>query len=114
MEERYAPSLREKHLTANAHTRMTWERAKEATKDGREGLGKGVEGIVGRVQEATGLKLKETLGWGEAVVEKAEGKVGQVVKAVEGKVAEAKSVVEKKVDEIEVAKDKKEEPKRLV
>ena len=109
LEERYAPSLREKHLTANAHAGMTWEWVKEATKDGREGLGKGVEDVVGRIQEVTGLKVKETLGWGE-VVEKTEGKVKEVVKAVEDNVAEALSVVEKKV---EIAKDEK-GPKRLV
>lgn len=112
LEERYAPSLREKHLTANAHTRMTWERVKEATKDGREGLGRGVEEVVGKIQEATGLKIKETLGWGEVVVEKAEGKVREVVKVVEDNIVEAQSVAEKEVDKIEVAKEK--EPKRLV
>lgn len=76
LEERFAPRLREIHLTANAHTRMTWERAKEATKDGRQSLGRGVEGIVGQIQEATGLKLKETLGWGESVLEKSRGEGG--------------------------------------
>jgi len=79
LEGRYAPSLKEKHDIANAHTQMTWERAKHATENGWKRLGTGMEGIVGRVQDATGLKLRETLGWGEKALENAERKVRDVL-----------------------------------
>ena len=84
LEQRYAPSLKEKHLTANVHARMTWQRVKEATQDSKEGLDKGVEAVVGRIHEATGLKVKETLGWGEAIVEKTEGKFIEIAKDEKG------------------------------
>jgi organizing structure protein 2 len=78
LEERYAPILKEKHDIANAHTKMTWEKAKQATKDGRERFGTGVEGFIGRLQDTTGLKLRETLGWGEKVRGTVESKVEEI------------------------------------
>jgi len=74
LEERYAPSMKEKHDIANAHTRMTWDRVKEATKDGRESVRRATASLVRKVQDTTGLKLRETLGWGEHVLENEEGK----------------------------------------
>ncbi|KAF9486623.1 hypothetical protein BDN71DRAFT_1514812, partial [Pleurotus eryngii] len=46
LEETYFPTVAEKHAIANAHSRMTWERVKEGTQSGREGVMKGVEGAV--------------------------------------------------------------------
>ena len=104
LEERYAPRFKEKHDIANAHTRMTWERAKDATRDGRERLGGAVEGLIGRVQDATGLKLRETLGLGEKMLDKAEGKA-----------AELKDTLNKKITQTtDGAESNVEEPKRLV
>lgn len=115
LEERYAPGLKEKHEIANAHTRMTWERAKEATHDGRESLGKATESLVGRIQEATGLKLRETLGWGEQAVEKAESEIIKAVNAAKVKVGEAKDGIDEKVEQARGATEtKKEDVKRLV
>lgn len=113
LEERYAPGLKEKHDIANAHTRMTWERAKEATRDGREGLGRTTEGLVERIQAATGLKLRETLGWGENRVEKATGNAITAVNVVEVKAGELKDVLDTKVEQAKdtVAESK---PERLV
>ena len=96
LEERYAPSLKEKHDIANAHTRMTWERAKEATRDGREGVGRAAEVLIGKVQSATGLRLRETLGWGENVLAKAEGKAAENLKVTQAAV-EVKDTLDKKV-----------------
>lgn len=76
---------------------MTWERIKEATKDGREQIGRGAEGVVGRVQESTGLKLRETLGWSEGAVEKAKEEVGKAVHVVEAKAVEAKKGIDAKI-----------------
>ena len=88
--------MKEKHDIANAHTRMTWERAKEATRDGREGISKGTEGLVSWVQDATGLKLRETLGWGEKVAEEVENKVKD---ALDKKIEQSKNTADRKVEE---------------
>ena len=126
LEDTYFPTLAEKHAIANAHTAMTWERAKEATANGRETFGRGVENALSRVQESTGLKLKEALGFGEKIsiavkegaheaVHAVETKAVEVEKAVEAKAIEAEKVVEAKVEEVKVAAEKKvEEIKRLV
>jgi len=78
---------------------MTWEMAKAATKDGREGVGKAAEGLVGRVQDVTGLKLRETLGWGENVVKKEEIIVSEVKEASDKKIEQANDAVDHKVEE---------------
>jgi organizing structure protein 2 len=115
LEERYTPSLKEKHDIANAHARMTWERAKEATRDGREGVGRAAESVVGRLQDATGLKLRESLGWSQNVLQKAAGKAVESLKVTEAKATEAKDALEKKVEQTKGGGDHKvEDAKRLV
>ncbi|KAF5326638.1 hypothetical protein D9611_000701 [Ephemerocybe angulata] len=120
LEEVYAPSLAEKHEVAKAHSQMAWERVKEKTVDVRRKVDEGAVGWVEKVQGATGLKIKETLGLGQpqpAVVQKVEAKAPgwaerakwkveqKVVEAereaveVERKVAEALKIAEKKVEE---------------
>ena len=69
---------------------MTWERIKDATQNGREAFSSGVASLVGKVEEATGLKLRETLGWRERVVaaeSKAMRQAEEAVDAVGGVVA---------------------------
>ncbi|KAG7086009.1 hypothetical protein E1B28_003532 [Marasmius oreades] len=115
LEHHYFPTLAEKHAVASAHTAMTWERMKSATRDTRERVHLGVESGVEKVQEVTGLKLKETLGWGKRVSGEVEGRVVQAVHAVENKVEEVKVVTEKRVDEVvEKTEKKAEEVKKLV
>ena len=62
VEERYFPKVSEKHGIANAHARMTWERVKESTGDGREWVGRNVDWSVKKVQEITGLKVRDVVG----------------------------------------------------
>ncbi|THH20469.1 hypothetical protein EUX98_g8577 [Antrodiella citrinella] len=93
LEEAYFPTLAQKHAVANAHTLMTWEMAKDATRDGREKISAGVVSVIGKVQEATGLKLREGLGL-------ATGKAEVVRELVDAKVEEVKVVAEKKVEEV--------------
>ncbi|KAF8636104.1 hypothetical protein AX17_003809 [Amanita inopinata Kibby_2008] len=62
VEDAYFPRVAEKHDVARAHTRMTWERLREGTKEGREWVGRGMIGVVEKVQEVTGLKVGEVLG----------------------------------------------------
>ncbi|KAG9217606.1 hypothetical protein CCMSSC00406_0010425 [Pleurotus cornucopiae] len=98
LEETYFPTLAEKHAIANAHSRMTWERVKEGTQSGREGVMKGVEGAVEWVQGATGLKVKETLGWGETQAKKGESVVSEVIHAADKKVEEVKEAENRKLE----------------
>ena len=91
------PSVAEKHDIAKAHSRMAWERVKEATKDGRGQVDKAASSVVDKVQELTGLKLRETLGWQKEKVESVkldvEKKVHVEEKKVEKKVEDAKRLV---------------------
>ena len=72
VEEAYFPNLAQKHAIANAHARMTWERAKEGTKESREWVGRGVHWSVRRVEEVTGLKLGDVVGSGREAVKEVE------------------------------------------
>jgi len=107
LEERFLPSVAEKHDIAKAHSRMAWERVKEATKDGRGQVDKAASVAVDKVQELTGLKLRETLGWQKELVKAVEEKVESVKLD-----AEKKLHVEKKVEK--EGEKKVEEAKRLV
>ncbi|KAF9477429.1 hypothetical protein BDN70DRAFT_861867 [Pholiota conissans] len=108
LEDTYFPTFAQKHEIAKAHSQMTWERMKEATKGGREQLDHGAVAAVEKIQEATGLKLKETLGWQKA-------KAAEVEKVVEKAVVETTAAIESKVEEAEKKVEKKaEEVKRLV
>jgi MICOS complex subunit MIC26 len=115
VEERYFPTMAEKHEIAKAHSAMTWERLKEGTKSGREQADRIVGEGVGKVQELTGLKLKETLGWGEGVLSKAKETAADLTAKAEKKAEEIKVVVENKAEEVKKEVEKKPEPpKRLV
>ena len=67
------PGVAEKHAVARAHTRMAWETTKERVEEGRVRFRGTAVGIVGQVQEATGLKLREAFGWGT----RSDGKAGK-------------------------------------
>jgi len=106
LEEAYFPTLTQKHDIVNAHSHMAWEQMKEATLNGRDQLSRGAVGAVEKIQEVTGLKLRETLGL--------EAKAIDVVDATGRKVLEAKSAVEKKVEDVKVeTREKAEDVKRL-
>ncbi|KAJ3575205.1 hypothetical protein NP233_g1258 [Leucocoprinus birnbaumii] len=112
IEDAHFPSFAEKHEIAKAHSVMTWERIKDATKDTRGHINSGAVSIVEKIQESTGLKLREVLGWGEEVkrntetsVTEAKEAVEQVLEqttnAVEEKVVGVKQKVEEKVDKVQ-------------
>ena len=123
LEDKYIPAVAEKHDIAKAHTVMTWERIRDATKDGRVTLGSGVENVIHKAQDTTGLKFTEALGWGKGVGDKAlvtAKQIAEQAKEVEQKV---EHVVEEKLAEVthqaeeqaEKVEEKKEtEVKRLV
>ena len=91
LEETYFPSLSEKHDVAKAHTQMTWEKLKDATASSRDQLNRGAMTAVEKVQEVTGLKLRETLGW---TGEKLEGLKASVDEKLEGSENKVETVVE--------------------
>ncbi|TFK50628.1 hypothetical protein OE88DRAFT_276972 [Heliocybe sulcata] len=76
LEERYIPSVAEKHAIARAHSGMLVERIKDGAVSGREQLGSQVGKGVDWVQGVTGLKIREALGRGE-------GEVNSVTREVE-------------------------------
>ncbi|RPD54981.1 hypothetical protein L226DRAFT_509315 [Lentinus tigrinus ALCF2SS1-7] len=116
LEETHFPTLAEKHEIAKAHSAMTWERVKDATQNGRETFSEGVANLVGKVEETTGLKLRETLGWRRAQVQsQAEVRAKEVVRSAEESAQVAKAVVEEKAEEVkEIVEEKGKEVKRLV
>ena len=59
LEDEHFPNVAEKHRVANAHTRMTWERMKEGVDGGMALAEKGANTLVGKLQDWTGLKLRE-------------------------------------------------------
>ncbi|EIN05639.1 hypothetical protein PUNSTDRAFT_54573 [Punctularia strigosozonata HHB-11173 SS5] len=137
LEDAHLPRLAQAHETAKAHSAMTWERIKDATAEGRAAAGEKVVGAAAWVEGATGLKLRDAMGWSEAraktanaktpeMVEAAKEKVAHVVEIAKGKAAEAvevakstaiesKAAVKETTDDAEKAASKKvEEVKRLV
>ncbi len=100
IEDSHFPKFAEKHDIANAHTTMTWERIKEATKDTRTRVNHGAVVAVEKVQEATGLKLRETLGWAGETKEHVKTTTVEVEGVVERAITDARAAVEQKVDEI--------------
>ena len=93
LEDTYFPSLSEKHDVAKAHTQMTWGKVKDVTASSRDQLNRGAMTAIEKVQEVTGLKLRETLGW---TGERAEGLMATADKKLE---ESAKNKVEKIVEE---------------
>lgn len=108
IEDTYFPSFSEKHEIAKAHTAMTWERIKEATKNTRAHLNHGAVVVVEKVQEATGLKLRETLGWADETKQRVEAKAVEVKEAVGRTVEEAKAATSEAVEEVKEVVEKAE------
>lgn len=122
LEETYFPTLAQKHDIANAHSVMGWEMLKESTQNARAQVNKTALNAVEKIQGATGLKIKETLGL-SGEVKKVEVKVADVVivseKVANESVVEKTPVVVETVKEVPVStpveeKKAEEEPKRLV
>ena len=91
---------------------MTWERVKEATQSSRESATSTLANLLGKAEETSGLKLRETLGVKSptkpALAQAVEERTKEVVNAVEEELADTKVAVEEKEQE------KVEEVKRLV
>ncbi|KAI0641347.1 apolipo protein O-domain-containing protein [Trametes meyenii] len=112
LEEKHFPTFAEKHEIAKAHSAMTWDRVKDATQNGRETFSNGVADLVGRVEEATGLKLRETLGWRSQAVNAGKAQAEKLAATAAQASETAQAVVEVKVEKAVEAKPA--QPKRLV
>ncbi|KAF7759912.1 hypothetical protein Agabi119p4_11607 [Agaricus bisporus var. burnettii] len=109
IEDAHLPAFAEKHEIAKQHSAMTWDRIKEATQETRGHINRGALNIVEKIQEATGLKLRETLGLGEEVKQHVEEKVAEVQEAVEKVTEEVKTSVNQKVEEVKTSVNQKAE-----
>ncbi|EPQ55566.1 hypothetical protein GLOTRDRAFT_138456 [Gloeophyllum trabeum ATCC 11539] len=117
LEERYFPTLAEKHAIARAHSGMLVERIKDGYQSGREQMGAGLGKGVDWAQGVTGLKIREALGWSEDVLEGAEARARSVTSEV-GKLLEhdkenlkgfAKEVADEAKARVEVGREKLEQ-----
>lgn len=93
LEDTFFPSLSAKHDVAKAHTQMTWDKVKDVTASTREQLNRGAVTAVEKVQEVTGLKLRETLGWTKKVE-------NQIINVIDEKLEAVENKVEKTVEEV--------------
>ncbi|KAJ3817083.1 apolipo protein O-domain-containing protein [Lentinula raphanica] len=102
LEDRYLPSLAEKHDIAKAHSEMTWERTKEMIQRARNNFEGGVVGGASKVEEVTGLKIGEVWRLGakekESSVKGVQEKVIEALKDEDGKVVEISRAVEEKIE----------------
>lgn len=78
LEDTYFPDLSQKHEIGKAHSVMGWEMLKDKVASGRDSFGQGLETAVDKIQDTTGLKFKEAMGWGSRV----ESKVIDAVKSL--------------------------------
>jgi len=97
LEEKHFPALAQKHAVAIAHSRMTWERLREAGIGGRDKFQDGLGSAVRKFQELTGLKVEEALGHRTGVVSKVEEALQSTPPAEAGQSTD--KVVEKKVED---------------
>ena len=93
-----------------------WERAKDATRNSRETVSDSAAALLGRIEEASGLKLRETLGVkGREQARAMEAKTKELVKTAQKEVEAMKVEAEDKAEEVKEATQRKiDEVKRLV
>lgn len=102
LEDTYVPEVAQKHDIAKAHSAMAWARLKDATANGRAKLDESAGLAVHKIQEATGLKLKETLGWQKAKIAEAATRVQQeAVHVKEATSTEIKALQDKAATKVE-------------
>jgi organizing structure protein 2 len=82
---------------------MTWHRIIEATEETRGRVNRGALNIVEKVQDVTGLKLRETLAFGDEARKRAEEKVAEAQEIVGEVTEEVKASASQKVEEIKEA-----------
>lgn len=103
LEDRYVPQVAHVHETGKAHSMMGWEMLKERVGEGNETVKRGLEGLLGQVQDKTGLKVRDL--WdasGQSQVAKevyvaSRGRIGDMVLEAREKAKEVGADVSKGV-----------------
>ncbi|KAI0760596.1 hypothetical protein C8Q74DRAFT_241544 [Fomes fomentarius] len=70
---------------------MMWERVKDVTQNGRDTLSSGVVSLVGKGEEAAGLKLRETLSYRDHAAAAVKAKTVQLQQKEVKEAAEQRS-----------------------
>ncbi|KAF8512940.1 apolipo protein O-domain-containing protein, partial [Hysterangium stoloniferum] len=88
LERAHVPALAHAHEQFNGKLAGSFVAAGQAWYTARTTTIGGIERAVTELQDRTGLKLKEVLGWGQRAARKTEREAGDVLKNVEKKVEE--------------------------
>ncbi|KAF8576990.1 hypothetical protein K439DRAFT_1622441 [Ramaria rubella] len=86
LERAHAPSLADAHEQLNQNIFSTSAAARQGWINAQAKATGGMERTVTELQDRTGLKLKETLGWGRGAAENVETEAEDVAKHVERKI----------------------------
>ncbi|KAH8828900.1 apolipo protein O-domain-containing protein [Flagelloscypha sp. PMI_526] len=101
------PRMREIHDTAVAHTKMSLDMVRDKWRNATGSVGSTVESGVGYAQGATGLKIREAMGWGKHTAEDAKQKAEVLVAETKDKAIEVKDkVIAETKDKAKEVKDK--------
>jgi organizing structure protein 2 len=107
LEDAYAPGLAHVHETGKAHTAMGVARAQEAIRSGYAAAERGLAVALGRVQDSTGLKVKDASAWGHQTADEVKGRADGVLAAVKERAAVAETEAKTRAAEIvNAVKDK--------
>ncbi|KAF9219890.1 hypothetical protein BS17DRAFT_371352 [Gyrodon lividus] len=73
LEGTYAPRAGEIRRTGVAHTSMAWAMLGDRFREGKQALGRGARSAVEGIEDSTGLKLGDAVGWTKATGNKTSG-----------------------------------------
>lgn len=90
LERAHAPALADAHEQLSQNIVSTSEAARKAWANARSRVVGGAECTIAELQDRTGLKLRDALGWGQ-------GTMGRI----EAEATDAAARVEKKVDDLQ-------------
>jgi organizing structure protein 2 len=100
LEDTYTPGLAHIHNTGKAHTAMAYYRAQDALKDGYTVAERSLASALGRVQDTTGLKVKDASAWGRVAADEVKTRTDGVLAAVKERAAAAEDQAKVKAVEI--------------
>jgi organizing structure protein 2 len=86
LERAHAPTLADTHEQVNQRLASTTVAARDVWDNSRSKTARSVERAVSKLQDRTGLKLREAVGWGQGAIAKAEAEAKDAVDLVEKKV----------------------------
>jgi len=87
----------------DSRLRSGWDTVRKESLEGKAKVGASMEKLVEWVQDATGLKAKEALGWGQGVMREAQEKVQDLTETVEKQADVVKVEAHNRSEEVEAA-----------